>query len=61
MRESMETMMYNNGVDIVLNGHLHEYERSKSVYVSSSTACLCPLTCSPSPFVNAAASCSPAS
>lgn len=32
MRESMETMMYDNGVDIVLNGHLHEYERTKSVY-----------------------------
>lgn len=30
----MEQMMYDNGVDIVLNGHLHEYERTKSVYVS---------------------------
>lgn len=34
MRQSMEQMMYDNGVDIVLNGHLHEYERTKSVYVS---------------------------
>ncbi|KAK9841681.1 hypothetical protein WJX74_010029 [Apatococcus lobatus] len=32
MRQSMEQMMYDNGVDIVLNGHLHEYERTKSVY-----------------------------
>ena len=35
MRLAMEDVLYNNGVDIVLNGHCHEYERSNSVYVSS--------------------------
>lgn len=35
MRQSMETLLYNNGVDIILNGHLHEYERSQPVYVST--------------------------
>ncbi len=35
MRLAMEDVLYNNGVDIVLNGHCHEYERSNPVYVSS--------------------------
>ncbi len=34
MRLAMEDVLYNNGVDIVLNGHCHEYERSNPVYVS---------------------------
>ncbi|KAK9816855.1 hypothetical protein WJX72_006186 [[Myrmecia] bisecta] len=32
MRQSMETMMYEAGVDVVFNGHLHEYERTNPVY-----------------------------
>lgn len=35
MREAMESVLYDNGVDVVLNGHLHEYERTNPVYVSS--------------------------
>lgn len=35
MRLAMEQVLYSNGVDIVLNGHCHEYERSNPVYVSS--------------------------
>ena len=34
MREAMEPIFYEYGVDIALNGHLHEYERTNSVYVS---------------------------
>lgn len=34
MREAMETLLYDNGVDVILNGHLHEYERTNPVYVS---------------------------
>lgn len=34
MRLAMEEVLYDNGVDIVLNGHCHEYERSNPVYVS---------------------------
>lgn len=40
MREAMETMLYSNGVDVVLNGHLHEYERTNPVYVSHLLPCL---------------------
>ena len=32
MRVAMEPLFYAAGVDIVLNGHLHEYERTNSVY-----------------------------
>lgn len=35
MRLAMEHVLYGAGVDIVMNGHLHEYERSNPVYVSS--------------------------
>ena len=34
MREAMEQVLYSNGVDVVLNGHLHEYERTNPVFVS---------------------------
>ncbi len=34
MRVTMEPLLYAAGVDIVLNGHLHEYERTHAVYVS---------------------------
>ncbi len=34
MREAMEEVLYSNGVDVVLNGHLHEYERTNPVFVS---------------------------
>lgn len=33
MRVTMEPLLYAAGVDIVLNGHLHEYERTHAVYV----------------------------
>ncbi|KAL2653087.1 hypothetical protein R1flu_021215 [Riccia fluitans] len=32
MRISMETLLYEHGVDLVLNGHVHAYERSNRVY-----------------------------
>lgn len=32
MRVTMEPLFYAAGVDIVLNGHLHEYERTHAVY-----------------------------
>lgn len=35
MREAMEPLLYANGVDVILNGHLHEYERTNPVYVSA--------------------------
>lgn len=34
MRLAMEDVLYEAGIDIVLNGHCHEYERSNPVYVS---------------------------
>lgn len=39
----MEDVLYDAGIDIVLNGHCHEYERSNAVYVSCVTALLLPL------------------
>lgn len=47
MREAMEEMLYTNGVDIVLNGHLHEYERTNPVFVSLllASACGCASAC----------------
>ena len=33
MRVTMEPLFYAAGVDIVLNGHLHEYERTHALYV----------------------------
>ena len=39
MRVSMEALMFAAGVDVVLLGHLHEYERTASAFVSQS----CPL------------------
>lgn len=32
MRLTYEPLMYRHGVDVVLNGHVHAYERSKPVY-----------------------------
>ncbi|BFI25732.1 acid phosphatase type 7 [Marchantia polymorpha subsp. ruderalis] len=32
MRMSMEDLLYQNGVDLVLNGHIHAYERMNRVY-----------------------------
>ncbi|CAM6083935.1 unnamed protein product [Calypogeia fissa] len=32
MRISMEELLYKNGVDLVLNGHVHAYERMNRVY-----------------------------
>lgn len=37
MRLAMEDVLYSNGVDVILNGHCHEYERSNPVYVSPYT------------------------
>lgn len=34
MREAMENVLYASGVDVILNGHLHVYERTNPVYVS---------------------------
>ena len=33
MRLAMEELLYTNGVDIIFNGHCHEYEMSNPVYV----------------------------
>ena len=35
MRLAMEETLYEAGVDVVLNGHNHAYERSNPVFVSS--------------------------
>lgn len=32
MREAMENVLYASGVDVILNGHLHVYERTSPVY-----------------------------
>ena len=39
MRRDMEPLLYAHGVDIVLSGHIHSYERINPVYNFSSTAC----------------------
>ena len=33
MRVSMEPLFYAAGVDIVLYGHIHEYERSHAIFI----------------------------
>ena len=35
MQESMEELLYRYKVDLVFNGHLHSYERTKPVYKDS--------------------------
>ena len=46
MREAMEDVLYANGVDVILNGHLHVYERTFPMYVSSSVvSCMCEWSC----------------
>ena len=32
MRRSLEPLLYSSGVDLVLSGHIHSYERTKGVY-----------------------------
>lgn len=39
MRRDMEPLLYAHGVDIVLSGHVHAYERCAPVYNFSATAC----------------------
>jgi len=39
MRQDMEALLVNNGVDVVLNGHVHAYERILPVYNGCRTAC----------------------
>lgn len=39
MRVSMEPLLYAAGVDIVLNGHLHEYERTHAIYNNTKNNC----------------------
>lgn len=39
MRVAMEQLLYENGVDIVFNGHVHAYERSNRVYNYSLDPC----------------------
>ncbi|CAI9088425.1 OLC1v1022742C1 [Oldenlandia corymbosa var. corymbosa] len=39
MMESMEHLLYSAGVDLVLAGHVHAYERSKRVYGGKSDSC----------------------
>jgi len=39
MRESMEPLLYKYGVDIVLTGHVHAYERTFPVYQNETNSC----------------------
>ena len=39
MRGDFETLLYDAGVDIVLNGHVHAYERTLPVYGFKANAC----------------------
>ena len=39
MRLSMESILYEYGVDIVLNGHLHSYERVHPVFNNTLNDC----------------------
>lgn len=32
MRQEMERLLYRGGVDLVMAGHVHAYERSNGVY-----------------------------
>ena len=38
-RLALESALYDAGVDLVLNGHIHAYERSKPVYNNTVNAC----------------------
>ena len=37
MKSSMESLLYKSGVNIVLNGHVHAYERTEPVYMEKVT------------------------
>lgn len=39
MKENMETLFYRYGVNLVLNGHVHSYERTKQVYENHTDPC----------------------
>lgn len=39
MRRSMESLFYEHGVDILLNGHVHSYERTYPVYNNTLNEC----------------------
>jgi 3',5'-cyclic AMP phosphodiesterase CpdA len=39
MRQSMEPLLYKYGVDFVLSGHVHSYERSTAVYDNEANQC----------------------
>ena len=39
MRVSMEPLLYSYGVDIVLSGHVHAYERTTAVYLEETNEC----------------------
>ena len=38
-RRALEKLVYDAGVDVVLNGHVHSYERSRAVYDYAPDAC----------------------
>merc|ERR1711920_339880 len=38
-KQDMEKLLYQNGVDLVVNGHVHAYERSYPVYNDTLDAC----------------------
>ena len=39
MKEHMESLFYRYGVNLVLNGHVHSYERTKQVYQNHTDPC----------------------
>ena len=40
-KQNLEALFYQHGVDIVINGHVHAYERSYPVYNGTVRACRC--------------------
>jgi UDP-2,3-diacylglucosamine pyrophosphatase LpxH len=39
MRLSLEDTLYDHGVDVVISGHVHSYERTFNVYKNKVWAC----------------------
>ena len=39
MKEHMETLFYEHGVNVVLNGHVHSYERTRPLYKNRTDVC----------------------
>ena len=39
MKGHMESLFYDHGVNVVLSGHVHSYERTKNIYQNGTNPC----------------------